>query len=86
MHIQNGSPSISKLTSNEIQDQLSFLILENKSRLNQIFNPEFHFTFGPQILCQVGQLLQAFSLENYIINYAKSQTKSRKIRTLQIMA
>lgn len=63
------------------------MITEHKNRLNQIFNPELHFTFGPQILCQVGQLLQSFSLENYIINYSKStNSQSRKIRTLQILA
>ncbi len=84
---QNGSPSISKLTSAEIQDQLATLIFENRQRLNQIFNPEYHFTFGPQILCQVGQLLSSFSLENYIISYAKNGSVcSRKIRTLQILA
>ena len=63
------------------------MIADHKYRLNQIFNPELHFTFGPQILCQVGQLLQTFSLENYIINYSKStNSQSRKIRTLQILA
>ncbi len=56
----------------ELHDQLHQMISDHKNRLNQIFNPELHFTFGPQILCQVGQLLQCFSLENYIINYSKS--------------
>lgn len=55
--------------------------------MNQIFNPELHFTFGPQTLTQIGVLLKAFSLENYIINYSKMQTQAtRKIRTLQIIA
>ena len=36
----------------------------------------------------MGQLLQTFSLESYIINYAKgtNSSVSRRIRTLQIMA
>jgi len=42
------------LTAQEIQDFLGNLIGQNRHRLNQIFNPEYHFTFGPQILCQVG--------------------------------
>ena len=41
----------------EFLEQISSLISLNKNRLNQIFNPELHFTFGPQILCQVGSLL-----------------------------
>ena len=39
----------------------------------------------------MGQLLQSFSLETYILNYSKEHypqtvSASRKIRTLQIMA
>lgn len=30
-----------------MQEQIFHLINENKTRLNQIFNPELHFTFGP---------------------------------------
>lgn len=73
----------------EFQDQLHAIISENRGNLDSIFNPELHFTFGPQILCQVGQLLQNFSLEDYIINYnnkEQSYSQSRKIRTLQILA
>lgn len=70
-----------------LQEQLAKLISENRAKLNVIFNPETHFTFGPQILSQVGGLLQSFSLESYIINYSKTpNVQSRKIRTLQIMA
>eukprot|EP00347_Sterkiella_histriomuscorum_P021555 403333567 len=76
-----------KQQNGELQDQLHRMIADHKNRLNHIFNPELHFTFGPQILCQVGSLLQTFSLENYIINYNKGQNQqSRKIRTLQILA
>ena len=70
-----------------MQEQIYFLIRDNKSRLNQIFNPELHFTFGTQTLTQIGMLLKTFSLENYIINYSKLQTHAtKKIRTLQILA
>ena len=70
----------------EFLEQVHRMIADHKQRLNQIFNPELHFTFGPQILCQVGSLLQSFSLENYIINYSKGTGHARKIRTLQILA
>ena len=69
-----------------IQDQIYRLIQDNKNRLNQIFNPELHFTFGPTVLTQIGHLMKQFSLENYIINYSKGQSQSKRIRTLQILA
>lgn len=79
--------SISGMSPPVLLDQLAGLIADNRARLNHIFNPEFHFTFGPQILCQVGQLLQSFNLESYILSYGKSGTPcSKRIRTLQILA
>ena len=57
----------------EMQEQVVRLISENKSKLNSVFNPELHFTFGPQTLTAVGHLLQHFSLESYIINYSRHQ-------------
>lgn len=38
----------------EFFEQAQRMIADHRQRLNQIFNPELHFTFGPQILCQVG--------------------------------
>ena len=71
------------MTTTVLLDQLAGMIADNRARLNHIFNPEFHFTFGPQILCQVGQLLQSFNLESYILSYGKSGTPcSKRIRTL----
>ena len=40
-----------KQTYAEVHEQIYKLISEHKHRLNQIFNPELHFTFGPHILC-----------------------------------
>jgi len=38
----------------ELQEQMHKIICENKNKLNNVFNPENHFTFGPNNLTMVG--------------------------------
>ena len=65
-----------------LMEQMQELISNNKERLNQIFNPELHFTFSPSSLTTIGHLLKTFSLENYIMNYGSvDSAPSKKIRT-----
>ena len=37
-------------TDIELQDQITKMIGDNKTKLNSVFNPETHFTFGPVTL------------------------------------
>ena len=31
----------------DLQEQIARMISDNRSKLNSVFNPEMHFTFGP---------------------------------------
>ncbi len=80
-----------KETGEQFLKQIISLIKKNKQRLNEIFNPELHFSFHPSILSQVNSLMDVFNLENYIISFQKNgmglaNSSNRGIRTLQILA